>query len=943
MNKEVLNIVEKFVNSDRKHLDLSNRNLEALDIIAQKVASSKLRVINLRNNNLIKDISLLIKFKDSLEEINLSGTGVVDISLLSSFSKLQVIDLSNTEISDLSALNQLQSLERVIAYYSKFEDLRQIDELLSKNGFQISFEKDGIDNGIYLLGCKLKPITQHFIKKYPAKDDLVSFLKEVKNTPLSDITKKRLFIIGQPEVGKTTLAKRLKDIKYFNAKKEEATKGIDFIDIQLNKELQAVRVWDFAGQEIYKYTHRIFLTSNSLYILVDTDRDDENTGISNRPYSYWLPTLKEYAPNSKLIIVVNDFDNVRKQLEEDELNNEYNSRITYHYFNIKNDELETLKSDISKNFNSNTINTLFTKIPSHWREAEEKLLEQLKDKEFINKNVLSTKCKEIGISNSEFSYFLRYLAHQGIVTHFEKNNLRDTVFFNNNWISKAAFRIYENRASKESGVLSKRDIREIWDENYDEIVDKIEAIVVNFALAIPLQTSDKSKFWIIPKLLPNKKLEWKYNSNDLILKINFQSDFSTFLFEILRKAKRYFHNIDDVSRSSFIIGRTDKRARARIKYNKNLNQIEVRVTGDFQREFLFLIEKWFSELSKSVGESTIQVACYCQSCRRNPNKQKFYSSKNLIRKYKQGITKEICEFGKNEILDTLMNSFVGTLLTFKSELVSVQNNPVNYIDFDEDDLSDEDFENLVEINGTNEEEEENSIEVKSVYFSATLKWTEFSDAYLRIKNKFSSKTSRERVDFFFNLKSNSGFEDEFSEVVFKSDAVVLFLNDRDFKNGRIVNKELLLIKEQDAFHHRKLILVLKKDSTNFLDLLNSDTTKFAQFITFDEYNDDFIRQIESKVSTVIGYDESKIEKKIENKEEFDARRKELLDLLKKNKIEEVLKLIDSYSREYILISNDYNNKMSKIREGLYTDDEANTYNAKIVNKLINYIKSEDFI
>ena len=77
-------------------------------------------------------------------------------------------------------------------------------------------------------------------------------------------------------------------------------------DIRLN-------VWDFGGQEMMRGTHRFFLTSRSLYLLVLEDRREDDRSIYN-----WLKIIKNRGANSPILIVINKSDEGKEDLRFDE-------------------------------------------------------------------------------------------------------------------------------------------------------------------------------------------------------------------------------------------------------------------------------------------------------------------------------------------------------------------------------------------------------------------------------------------------------------------------------------------------------------------------------------------------------------------------------------------------------------------------------------------------
>lgn len=91
----------------------------------------------------------------------------------------------------------------------------------------------------------------------------------------------KLMLVGQEEVGKTTLLRALQDEKY-DRTTNISTNGVNIAKVNLrappssliskilNQRDEAVQfnVWDFGGQAVFHSTHRFFMTPNAVYLVV---------------------------------------------------------------------------------------------------------------------------------------------------------------------------------------------------------------------------------------------------------------------------------------------------------------------------------------------------------------------------------------------------------------------------------------------------------------------------------------------------------------------------------------------------------------------------------------------------------------------------------------------------------------------------------------------------
>lgn len=89
-------------------LDLSGQNLSSADL-AKLALFTGVTDLNLSGNKGVTSLSNLPNM--ALETLDLSGTGVSDLSSLTGLTALETLNLSNTRISDLTALKSLTALE----------------------------------------------------------------------------------------------------------------------------------------------------------------------------------------------------------------------------------------------------------------------------------------------------------------------------------------------------------------------------------------------------------------------------------------------------------------------------------------------------------------------------------------------------------------------------------------------------------------------------------------------------------------------------------------------------------------------------------------------------------------------------------------------------------------------------------------------------------------
>ena len=163
----------------------------------------------------------------------------------------------------------------------------------------------------------------------------------------------KLVIVGDPGVGKTSLLLRFTD-DYFSAD-HLATIGGDFKNkiINIENQLFKLHIWDIAGEDSFRTTHRVYYKGAHGVILI-YDVTDQN---SFKNVHYWLKQIERNANDSiRKVLVGNKCDKPDRVITEEEgkkLADDFNMKFfetsAKTYQNV-NEVFNFLSLDIKKNF-----------------------------------------------------------------------------------------------------------------------------------------------------------------------------------------------------------------------------------------------------------------------------------------------------------------------------------------------------------------------------------------------------------------------------------------------------------------------------------------------------------------------------------------------------------------------------------------------------------------
>ena len=149
---------------------------------------------------------------------------------------------------------------------------------------------------IVLEGNPFSDVVVDAVVREQNAKEIILMAKELKGGGV-ELKEKKVLVVGDAAVGKTTLLRALKGEDQVAAK--VATDGIEIGELRLDGVV--LNCWDFAGQEVYRYTHQLFLSGNSIYvILFNLSHPIPSICLQ---LTYWLDSIGYRAEDSKMILV----------------------------------------------------------------------------------------------------------------------------------------------------------------------------------------------------------------------------------------------------------------------------------------------------------------------------------------------------------------------------------------------------------------------------------------------------------------------------------------------------------------------------------------------------------------------------------------------------------------------------------------------------------------
>lgn len=546
---------------------------------------------------------------------NLGDEGAQSIAQLQNLTSLNLVE-NNIGVEGAQAIAQLQNLTSLNLSVNKIgtEGARVLlDSLLSIENI----------NSIRELGLQNNNISEQILPSEVLEiSDAQSilavyrrFLFSAKHETLQPLNEAKLLIVGHEFVGKTSLIKYLIDQESCdeNEKKTEGVEIREKIDTKIwfpESENIILNVWDFGGQLMMHQTHRFFFTQRSLYLIVLSDRCEDDSSIYT-----WLKTIRSHGKDSPVIVIINKSDDGKADLKLNEigLKKAYPNIIYFHRTSClageyAKESIDVLRTMIVTAFsNEEQFEDIRKPIPKSWKRVKDTLSSQsaqervLKHTDFIkiceDPNLKGT--DEFLDDSDEQRALLRLLNDLGcIVAHGLDNNspaaFKEITLLDPNWLTDAIYKLLNSRLIRDqNGEFSKHQMQTLLDcivyppETYEFILSMMGSHEIGLCFEIP---NSHHEMYLIPEALSPNEPEYE----------NFVSDSLRFRYKydflppglLPRFIVQSYHNMTE-KKTLWKTGVVLKAAQCQILVKGNIEnkQVDINVVGkpQFRRSALNII------------------------------------------------------------------------------------------------------------------------------------------------------------------------------------------------------------------------------------------------------------------------------------------------------------------------------------------------------------------
>ena len=644
------------------NLTLLNLDSNKIGDISPLKALPNLTQLSLSGNQ-IRDISPISTLKN-LTVLNLYVNQICNISPLKDLKNLTTLHLSCNKISDISPIEGLKNLkilglwENRIININPLKDLKNLSALylwenpieelppwITDFDMSIQWESYGNDGFISFSANPLKSPPPEIVKQ--GKEAIKNFFNQLKEQEEDYLFEAKMLIVGEPGAGKTSMAWKMEKEDCNLPEEEDTTKGIDikqyYFPLQkedfkafkhpekLKNRKFRLNLWDFGGQEIYKATHRFFLSKRSLYALVADSRNEDTD------FNYWLHIVEIFGGDSPLLIVLNEKFQRKRNLDISAMQKRFSniSQVLDIDF-AEADKTRLNKLERAVKYYVSQLPHIGSPVPAKWTVVRE-ALESDKRNTITVQDYLKI-CQDNGIKKTQDALVLSQYFHDiGVFLHFQEDDLLEkTIFLKPNWATHAVYKILDySLLNQKNGRFNKEDAKTIWcEDEYEFVRDELLRLMQKFFLTYEIEHSGE---YIVPEQLNAAQPDYPWDAKDnLLLRYEYELFMPKgILSQFIVQMHRYIHNHNYVWRRGVVLMRENTTAEIIETYDARA--IKIRIAGKNERDFMTIITEQLDQINAQYEKMKVEkmIPCNCDECNADSNPY-FYKYKDLKRRIEKG-------------------------------------------------------------------------------------------------------------------------------------------------------------------------------------------------------------------------------------------------------------------------------------------------------------------
>ncbi|MDX2284269.1 MAG: COR domain-containing protein, partial [Bacteroidia bacterium] len=446
----------------------------------------------------------------ALWRLDLSECALTSLRLPGNLASLAYLDLSSNQLDSLEVSGALPALAQLDLRRNRFEQL------------PASLSQSDRLRYLYLGGNPMGSLPKEVIPGGDwanAAESVLAYLKATQTHRSLPLYQAKMILVGNGEVGKTSIRLRLVDPEARLPEKHERTNTLDIapyvlqklppgltgLDQEINFQLN---IWDFGGQGKYREVQQLFCSRKSIYLFV-TACDDQPGRDDYVGFEYWLDMVNAYSYDaarreySPVVYVINKTDLGTKLTDEQAIAAMF-PNIHPEFIRIsceKRENLDKLEQTIRAVLPKAGQDLFTDTYPEPWMSVKSRLESLARERNFIPYPEYLGYCEEQQIGETEAHAWIGILDRIGSVIYFGSHpGLRDWVILNPVWVKEIMYHVLDSRYIMD-GVLKPAYFGDIWPGYSAEETRHFLALMEAYQLCYSEISRYGETEYVIPALL----------------------------------------------------------------------------------------------------------------------------------------------------------------------------------------------------------------------------------------------------------------------------------------------------------------------------------------------------------------------------------------------------------------------------------------------------------
>ncbi|MEO1382106.1 MAG: COR domain-containing protein, partial [Bacteroidota bacterium] len=284
-------------------------------------------------------------------------------------------------------------------------------------------------------------------------------------------------------------------------------------------------------QDIYRGTHRIFMESKAIYLLIwDWEAENSRHKVAeekeaggylhrNHIVPHWLDYIKSLGKGSPIIVVQNKVDQHRTR----PLDSQESLREMYNIFDFLHvsaatgrgiQDIETIIHEIIQGLDEWQWNL---EMPASWHLARKLIRSKAKEAKDISRKDFRDICLEAGVGEDSPPSLLRYFHNTGVL-YYQENLFDGRIILDQKWLIDAIYTLFDRSGTfwiflKGKGQFTFEMLHNIWSQEKGEkrgFTEEESRLGLSFMLSAEIcyQLNDRydqreeEPIYVAPQLLP---------------------------------------------------------------------------------------------------------------------------------------------------------------------------------------------------------------------------------------------------------------------------------------------------------------------------------------------------------------------------------------------------------------------------------------------------------